>query len=225
MLNRNARLGRTLAWIGVISLVALSLPIVSNGLSMLVATSQALDHKMARNAQAIVVLGGGVRLNATEYEGDTLNWRTLERVRYGAWVARRTKLPLLVSGGTVYAGAPEGQLMQRTLQDEFGVPVQWVESASRDTHENAVFSAKILHESGVQKVILIVHGVDMRRARYEFETAGIGVVPAPTVIPRASSQSFLDLMPSAGALYSSSVALHECLGNVAYRLHLYTDNR
>ena len=223
LLKRMPRLGRTLAWTGVISLVVLSLPIVSSGLTMLVADSPALDPQMARDAQAIIVLGGGVRLNATEYAGDTLNSRTLERVRYGAWVARRTKLPLLVSGGTVYAGAPEGQLMRRALDDEFGVAVRWVESASRDTHENAVFSAEMLRQSGVHKAILVAHGVDMRRARYEFETAGISVIPAPTVIPRAHIDSLSDLMPSASALYSSSVALYECLGNVAYRLHLYAD--
>jgi uncharacterized SAM-binding protein YcdF (DUF218 family) len=217
------RLARGLAWTGVISLFVLSLPIVSNSLTLLVSDAGALDLESARNAQAIVVLGGGVRTHATEYAGDTLNARTLERVRYGAWVARRTRLPVLVSGGTVYEGTAEGQLMRNVLEQEFSVPVRWVESASRDTHENAIFSTKLLRQSGVSNVILVAHGVDMRRARYEFETEGMNVIPAPTVIPTAKLSSLVDLIPSAAALYSSSIALYESLGNVAYRLHLYAD--
>ena len=51
------------------------------------------------HAKAVVILGGGVRRNAPEYGGDTLATLTLERVRYGARVARLTGLPVLVSGG------------------------------------------------------------------------------------------------------------------------------
>jgi len=224
-LKRMRRLGGAVIWAGVISLFALSLPFVANQLTMLVADSHALDPDMARGAQALVVLGGGVRLNAAEYTGDTLNSRTLERVRYAAWVARRTKLPLLVSGGTVYLGTPEGQLMRQVLEEEFGVQVRWIEGVSRDTHENAVLSARILHQAGVRQIVLVAHSVDMRRARYEFELAGIAVIPAPTVIPRAGFDTFSDLVPSASALYSSSVALHEYLGNIAYSLRLYTDTQ
>jgi uncharacterized SAM-binding protein YcdF (DUF218 family) len=223
-LRRMPRLALGFAWAVVISLFVLSLPIVSNGLMTLIGNFGVLNLSMARNAQAIVVLGGGVRINAPEYAGDTLSSYTLERVRYGAWVARRTGLPVLVSGGVVFEGTPEAQLMRAALEEEFGVPVRWVESASRDTHENAVFSAKLLRQGGVHHAILVTHGIDMRRARYEFETAGISVMPAPTVIPRARFDHLVDLIPSAAALYRSSLALHEFLGNVAYRLHLYADS-
>ena len=58
-----------------------------------------IEHPMA-----IVILGGGVRRHAAEYGGDTLGQLTLERVRYGARVARLTGLPVLVSGGSVFGG-------------------------------------------------------------------------------------------------------------------------
>ena len=53
----------------------------------------------AADAEAIVILGGGTRRNAPEYGGDTLGRLTLERVRYGAQVAKLTALPVLVTGG------------------------------------------------------------------------------------------------------------------------------
>jgi hypothetical protein len=39
-----------------------------------------------------------------EYGGDTLGRLTLERVRYGARVAKKTGLPVLVAGGSVLVG-------------------------------------------------------------------------------------------------------------------------
>jgi uncharacterized SAM-binding protein YcdF (DUF218 family) len=53
----------------------------------------------------------------------------------------------------------------------------------------------------------------MRRARAEFEAAGIEVVPAPTVIPKYQVTSFFDFFPSLGALQGSHYALYELLAN------------
>ena len=47
-----------------------------------------------------MILGGGLRRSAPEYGGDTLGRLTLERLRYGAMLAKRTGLPVMVSGGT-----------------------------------------------------------------------------------------------------------------------------
>jgi len=61
--------------------------VVANGLLRLVDDSPPVTLAQARSAQAIVILGGGVRRNAPEYGGDTLGRLTLDRVRYGAMVA------------------------------------------------------------------------------------------------------------------------------------------
>lgn len=207
------RLGQALAWAGVLGLVLLSLPLVSTALQRAVACCPALDLAQARRAQAIVILGGGVRRNAAEYGGDTLGRLTLERVRYGAWLAREVRLPVLVTGGVVYGGAAEAVLMERALQDEFGIRVKWAEPKSRNTHENAVNSAAILRASGVGSVILVAHGFDMRRAAAEFRAAGMMVIPAPTGIPAFGYDSALELLPSAAALQGSYYALYELLAN------------
>src|SRR6185295_16851084 len=135
LLGRRPRLGRVLAWAGVVVLLALSLPVVSH---LLLRSLQAsvLNLQRIGDAQAIVILGGGVRRNAPEFGGDTLGRLTLERVRYGALVARTTKLPVLVSGGAVYGGSTEAALMKRALEQEFDVQVRWAEERSRDTRSN-----------------------------------------------------------------------------------------
>jgi uncharacterized SAM-binding protein YcdF (DUF218 family) len=212
--------GRILAWTGVGLLLALSTPIVAFLLLRLLDTSPPLDIERARTAQAIVILGGGVRRHAVEYGGDTLGRLTLERVRYGAWVARITRLPILVAGGSVFAGEPEAKLMQAALEREFGVPVRWAESRSRNTHENAVRSAEILGREHISRVVLVAHSFDMPRAKAEFAAQGIETIPAPTGIPSGEYDTLLDLLPSLGALQSSYFALYEIVANVVRWLAL-----
>jgi uncharacterized SAM-binding protein YcdF (DUF218 family) len=214
MIVRRPRGGRILAWAGILLLLALSIPMVACALLNLVDTSPALDLERAHGAQAIVILGGGVRRHAAEYHGDTLGQLTLERVRYGAQVARLTGLPVLVTGGSVFGGEPEATLMRSALEREFGVPVRWWESESRNTHENAARSAEILHAAKISRVVLVAHSFDMPRARGEFAAQGIDTIPAPTGIPSGKIDTALDLLPSVAALQDSYYAFYEIFANV-----------
>jgi uncharacterized SAM-binding protein YcdF (DUF218 family) len=103
--------------------------------------------------------------------------------------------------------------MRAALEREFNIPVRWVEEKSRNTHENARFAAAILKRDGVKRVVLVIHGFDIRRARAEFTDAGLEVVPAPTVVPRFEITSPLDFLPSMAALQGSYYALYELLAN------------
>jgi len=219
LLGRRPRLGRALAWLGVAALMLLSLPVVSHVLLHALAPP-ALDLRRPVHAEAIVILGGGVRRNAAEFGGDTLGRLTLERVRYGALVARATRLPVLVSGGAVYGGTAEAALMKRALEEEFKVEVRWSEERSRDTRSNACESAAILLPAGFKRVILVAHGFDMPRAAAEFASAGFQVTPAPTVSTRQefSFDHAVELLPSMSALQGSYYALYELLGEAARRL-------
>jgi uncharacterized SAM-binding protein YcdF (DUF218 family) len=212
--RRFPRAGIAVAWAGVVALLALSMPVVAMLLVRALDASPPLDLSRVADAQAIVILGGGVRHDAPEYGGDTLGELTLERVRYGARVARATRLPVLVSGGTVLRGAKESWLMRDALEHEFGVPVRWAEDRSRTTHENAVYSAAILEGAGIRRVVLVAHSFDMRRARAEFAAVGIETYPAPTGIPSASSARWSDFLPSMAGLRESYFAVYEILANV-----------
>ncbi len=189
-----------------------SLPIFANALVTLLGGAQPLDMEAAKDADAIVILGGGVRAKSQEYGGDTIGRLTLERTRYGAYLARLTGLPVLVTGGSPKQGVrAEGELMQEVLELEFGVKVRWVEDQARDTHENAANAARILLAESKHRVVLVVHGFDVRRAVREFEAAGLQVIAAPTASLRWSDLDAGDVMPSVEALYKSHYALYEFL--------------
>jgi len=218
--SRHPRAGRTLAALGVAALLALSMPVVADLLGRTVDTSVPLDLEAARAAQAVVILGGGIRRNAPEYGGDTLAALTLERVRYGARVARLTGLPVLVSGGSVLEGEAEGKLMAAALDREFGVPVRWIEANSRTTHDNAVLSARMLKAKGVERIVLVTHGFHTRRATAEFETQGLAVVNAATGVRSNTDRTLLDYLPSMGGLQRSYYATYEILANLVRAVHL-----
>jgi uncharacterized SAM-binding protein YcdF (DUF218 family) len=219
VLGRRPRLGRTLAWLGMAALLLLSLPVVSHVLLRTLAPP-ALDLRRPVDAQAIVILGGGVRRNAAEFGGDTLGRLTLERVRYGALVARATGLPVLVSGGSVYGGTAEAALMKRALEEEYRLEVRWSEQRSRDTRSNAAETASILLPAGITRVLLVAHGFDMPRASAEFASAGFQVTPAPTVISKQdfSFDHAVELLPTMSALQGSYYALYELLAEAVRRL-------
>lgn len=213
---RHPRRGRWIAFLGVASLVLFAIPAVATYLVRALAVTPALDLSRVQDAQAIVILGGGTRRHAPEYGGATLGTLTLERVRYGAKVARTTGLPVLVSGGPIEHRPIEALLMRDVLTREFNVPVRWMEPMSTNTHENARFSAAILKSNGVHTIVLVAHSFDIPRARAEFEATGLSVIAAPTGIPPATPTEAGDFLPSPAALQESYYALYELLANALY---------
>ena len=211
--ERRPRAGRAIALVALVALTLLAMPAVGDFLTRTLDDSLPLDPSRAKDAQAIVVLGGGVRRFAAEYGGATVSTITLQRVRYGAHLARATGLPVLVSGGALRGAPPEALLMRDVLTIEYGVPVRWVETHSRNTHENAVDSAAMLERSGISRVILVGNSFDFPRTRIEFERQGIKVIAAPIGIPPAVPTEIGDFLPSAAGLQISYYAIYEMLAN------------
>ena len=150
--RRRRRLGFALLAAGLGSLWVLSTPAVADRLAHAAEREPVLDIARLPEAQAIVILGGaGERHAAPEYAGlPAAGGDLLERLAYGAYVAHRTDLPVLVSGNF-----SETQAMRTALARDFGVTVRWVESDSRDTFENAQYAARILRAAGVQRILLV----------------------------------------------------------------------
>jgi uncharacterized SAM-binding protein YcdF (DUF218 family) len=108
--------------------------------------------------------------------------------------------------------------MRDALEQEFGVPVRWVEERSRNTHENAVNTAAILLPAGVRDVVLVAHSADMPRARAEFAEAGLQTIPAPVALPVRPFDSALDYVPSISGLAHSYRVLYEAVGEAVRRI-------
>jgi uncharacterized SAM-binding protein YcdF (DUF218 family) len=213
-LFRKRRGARALAFLGGFLLLAQSLPLVSGALMASLESRAGPALTDPAGAQAIVVLGGGLYENAPDYGGDTVNERSLVRARYGATLARRFNLPVLVSGGTpTGAQRPEADAMGDVLERELGIPVRWRDVRARDTADNARFSARILHAEGIRSIVLVTEAFHIPRARRLFEAAGFEVVAAPTNFKgRRAPPLPLDLLPQTKALQTSYFALHEWLG-------------
>lgn len=219
------RTGQTIIYTSVALLLLLSMPIVSSPLLQLYERIPALEvSTLAHNpAKAIVILGGGRYADAPEYQGDTVSEPTLERIRYGAWLQRKTKLPILVSGGSVFGKrVAEAQLMQQVLKQDFLAVVPWVESNSRNTYENAIDSRKLLQQDGITHIILVTHAMHMPRAREAFEQAGFIVTPAPMGFDTGSGTPLLlRFLPNIYSLHNMHDLMREMVGRVWYHLRYY----
>ncbi len=217
--------GRVLIVLDFAALALLSLPHTGRLLimpleSQSAALPVALPDKPGDAVQAIVVLGGGRYSDAPEYGGDTVSVETLDRLRYAAALHRRTKLPVLVSGGSPFdEETPEAQLMRRVLEKEFGIDVKWAEDQSDNTMENAQRSKLMLTGAGIKRVYLVTHAWHMPRARWAFVSAGVDIVPAPmgfTTLTPADRRAFA-YIPSARGLRLSALALQERMGLTWYK--------
>ncbi len=215
--------GRFLAFSGFALLWLASTPLVADFNIGLLEQAPALTEADLRppRGQAIVVMSGGRIPAAPEYDGkDVLSPLALERVRYAARLHRLTGLPVLATGGSVFGGrAPEAELIRDSLQRDFGVPVRWLETRSRNSQENAVFSYALLAPQGITRIYLVTHAWHMPRSRRAFEQAGFVVIPAPTGYEHAFAREaplLLQLLPSADALRTNTRFVHEVLGMAWY---------
>lgn len=213
LLRRRPLAGRVLLLAGVILLTALSLPVTKQFLMQGLERHPVITVAQLQSAQALVVLGAGIYPGAPEYGGDTVSRHSLERVRYAAHLQKMTGLPALFSGGSPYGGKPEGQAMAEVMQ-QMGGSARWAETTSRDTRENAQYSARILREAGIHRIVLVSHAWHLRRAIEFFEREGLVVTPAPMGFSRPMPDAIGAWLPSADALLDSSLALKEWLGKL-----------
>lgn len=224
LLPRRRRLGSGLLWVSTLALLILSLPVTGFALLRTLENSVVAlpspDVALREGAGAIVVLGAGRYENAPEYGRDTPNALAIERLRYAARLHRLTGLPLLVAGGSAFGERrPEAELMRQVLVEDFGVPVEWVETRSRNTYENAAYGHPMLEAAGVRRVLLVTHAWHMPRAAWAFRQAGIVILPAPLGFHGSSGErSALRYLPSSRGLLFSSRALTEYLGLLWYRI-------
>ena len=177
----------------------------------------------AGTPMAIVVLGGGMDADAREYGGSDLASVSLQRLRYGIWLGRQTGIPVASSGGLGWAQPgtpvpPEASRMAQIARDEYGLPLRWVETASRDTHENAVDTVALLRPAGIAEIVLVTNASHMPRALREFRAAtaatAMHVTPAAMGSAWPADSALLRWMPSGEGALRMRATLHEVLGNL-----------
>ncbi len=215
--RRMRKTGNLMIFLGVAMLLVLSTRL---GAMLLVRPleNQYPPLAAAGDAQAIVILGAGRMGNAPEYgHDDEASMIGMKRLQYGAYLQRKTGLPILVTGGSP-DGSPESEaaLMARTLRRDLGAEVRWEEKRSNTTYDNAVMSADMLKQDNIGRILLVTDAIHMPRSVRVFSSTGLKVTPAPTVFTGMASSRITDYFPAASNLQLSSYAMHEWIGQAWY---------
>jgi uncharacterized SAM-binding protein YcdF (DUF218 family) len=222
---------RGLGWLVIlISVVLLWLSATTGAVRLLGQAPPALSFDRVRELRAeaaakkplaIVILGAGSEPFAPEYGVSSLQYGSLERLRYGLWLAGQTGAPIAFSGGTGYAqegSTSEARVAAKIAADEFGRPIRWVEAESRDTRENATLTMALLKPAGINHVVLVTHGYHMPRALRAFAEAagpGVQVEAAPMGLAKNLEAPALEWLPSATGFRDMRQLLRELVGSAA----------
>lgn len=217
--------GSIILMTGIVSLWVLSTPIVAyHYVNLLQNQYPLLNDEMLtadNNHDAILVLGGGDMTEVEYHNARTVSDFTLHRLKYAAYLHDKTHLPIIVSGGKTIASLDsEADLMAKILQDNYDIPVTIKESNSMTTADESRYILSILKQHDINRVYLVTNAWHMPRSVYIFECAGVNVTPAPMgYFSYGPGYALISYLPNIDALYASSIAMHEYIGMLWYRLY------
>jgi uncharacterized SAM-binding protein YcdF (DUF218 family) len=175
------------------------------------------------SADAAVPIAGSLILTLSSgwtcKRGD--RWETgLDRAGWERAVAA-TRLWRRMGGELLFVGGQEAQLMA-DFAVASGVPAEviHVETRSRNTYENILFSRDLLSQrSG--RTWLVTSALHMPRAMAVAAKLGISLRPAPCDRRAFDQQHWYVWLPNAGGPGMFSAVLHEQVGLAVYRLKGY----
>jgi len=166
-------------------------------------------------ADAIVLLGGsmGIETNLSSYAE---MWPSADRVWQAARLYKAGKAPKVI--------ATSGMVVDTTfpLLREFGLPEEAMTKV--DDARNTEEEAKSIDKMGVKRILLVTSAWHMKRARMMFEkyAPNVEVVCAPADFENSMAAarpfSITSFLPDPGAFMGNSVALHEWVGILGYKL-------
>ena len=194
-----------------------------------------LPPEVLPKGDVIVVLGGGTR--SADYPRQLVEVNESgDRVIYAAWLYHQGAADtLILSGGdpSVFAPANDsvGADQMLVLLQMLGVPETAVilETNSRNTYENALYSKPLLEEIDAKEVLLVTSAFHMPRSVAIFEKQDVSVVPLPTDFEIVSYEdgrdssfdllnAFSKFLPTVSNLEVTTRAIREYIGMVIYWL-------
>jgi uncharacterized SAM-binding protein YcdF (DUF218 family) len=174
----------------------------------------------------IVVLGAGFSAGTPDIDGQgNLTDHSAERLLTAARLYHQHHLPIILSGGPEVRvdglATSEAAIGLRDLIG-LGIPASEVivEGRSRNTQENAKFTAVILKSHRFSQPILVTSAFHMERSVLDFQKVGVHVLPFPTdyEVSTVAEPYSLVWLPSADGLTSTQTALKEYVGLLGTRL-------
>lgn len=200
---------------------------------------QYLPPQEVPQAEVIVLLSGGTAPAHPPRPMVEVNGAG-DRVLYAAWLYKQGKADhILLTGGAVDWANRESTPAEEMadLLEMMGVPSQalWLEQESRNTYENALYSARLLQGKGIERILLVTSASHMPRSVKLFEAQGLEVVPLPVDYGATWRESegdhgldvrrlILGLIPSADNMSATSRILKEYIGIFIYDLRGWNDD-
>jgi uncharacterized SAM-binding protein YcdF (DUF218 family) len=174
-------------------------------------------------ADAIVVLGGGVRgFVRPSLPPVDLN-RAADRELFAAQLyhARRSGTVILSGGADPILRTGPSAVAMKEFLITLGVPAAAIRTgaASRNTIENMKEVVAMMQPVKGKTILLVTSALHMKRAVWLFSRSGLRIIPAPADFEVTGAPfSIYRICPDAEALENSSRAMREILGLWSYHL-------
>ncbi len=207
-----------LIWVGAVCFA--SAPSVVNPM-LVYFESQFSAEPECLAARPIVLLGGGIRSDATKAsQVESLYPRSYVRAIAARNLARRyPDVPVLIAGGGI-AEVSEAAVMSHLLV-ELGIDESrlYAEGTSANTYENAVNIKKLIDGREFDEHInLVTAALHMKRAKATFEKQGLTVCAVGVDKHGLENVPLYTLWPQMTALTKFDSVLHEVVGLVFYKI-------
>jgi uncharacterized SAM-binding protein YcdF (DUF218 family) len=195
---------------------------VSNALVRHLEEASKPTMKTGVTYDAAILLGGVVEHRETATWGAVAYNDNVERllVTYDLLKSGRCH-DVIISGGAE-AGDPvhEALVLGKQLEDWGVEPSRIVlDDHALNTRENAVESARLAHEHGYRTLLLVTSAFHMPRALDCFRAVGLDVDALPVDYKSFDpNRASAELLPRAGPLKDSTMALREFAGRWIYRV-------
>jgi uncharacterized SAM-binding protein YcdF (DUF218 family) len=221
--GRRARFGRALALTAILILVAAAILPVGALLIAPLEDRFPLPPLDLSPPEGIIVLGGAINDGMSQARQETVFDEGGERLTEAVVLAKRYPQARVVytSGSSSFAGATSTEALQaRKLMSQMGIASERVtiEDKSRNTDENARFTASIVHPEPSQRWIIVTSAFHMPRAMGLFEKAGFHPIAFPVAFRTFGLRSGnlrLSFEPVRN-LRIFELAVHEWIGLSAY---------
>jgi uncharacterized SAM-binding protein YcdF (DUF218 family) len=225
ILNKK-RIAKITSLLMIFILCFFSMPVVSHFLVRFLESKFEQPQDFPK-VSAIVLLGGCTQpaVSPRKYVETNCN---ADRIFHAARIFKMGYAPYIIcTGGKLpfiykFEGS-EAECMASLLKEFWSIdtPNVIIENKARNTHEHAPNVEKILREKGLEKKIIIVTTAShMYRSVKIFKKHGFIVYPAPTDYweDKKIQWNIFSFLPKIEALFSSTMALHEYYGIIAYKL-------
>lgn len=191
-----------------------------------------LETRFPANPNLPAQVAGIIALGGTEHVDASAAWGQpifSDPTPIAALVALARRYPdakLVFSGGgsRPHTAMKEPDVVRAFLtQIGFDADRIIYEGRSRNTFENGLFTYQLVKPKPGDRWVLVTEAISMPRAVAVFRRLGWDVIPYPAGYLTASQNPGLFSINITGGLRLASVAIHEWIGLIAYRLMGYTD--